>query len=69
MPRARNLLITFSMSFMPAFMLLMCMSVEMVSGTHRSLKAGTAVRKTKLPPPWPTSKTIPFFCAAKIAGL
>ena len=31
-PIARNLSITFSMSFIPAFMLLMCRSVEIESG-------------------------------------
>ena len=50
---------TFSMSFMPAFMLPMCRSVEIESGRKPSLMSGTATRHAKLPPPWPTSKMMP----------
>ena len=50
-PRARNLSITFSMSFMPVFMLPIWISVEIESGRNPSLIAGTATRQRKLPPP------------------
>jgi len=44
------------MSFMPAFMLPMCKSVEIESGMKPCLTAGAACRNRKLPPPCPTSK-------------
>ena len=47
-PSARNLLITFGMSFMPPLMLATCISVEMTSGRKPSLMAGTAMRHAKL---------------------
>ena len=59
MPIARNLLITLSMSFMPAFMLPMCRSVEIESGRKPAFIAGTATPQEKLPPPWPTSNITP----------
>ena len=45
MPMFRNFDITFSMSFMPAFMLSMCRSVEMESGMKALLHGGN-----RLPP-------------------
>jgi hypothetical protein len=50
-PSARNLSITFSMSFMPAFMLPMCRSVEIESGQKPLFTRGTAIPQLKLPPP------------------
>ena len=50
MPRFRNLDITLSMSFMPAFMLVMWRSVEMESGRNPCFIAGTATRQAKVPP-------------------
>ncbi len=60
-PSARNLLITFGMSFMPPLMLATCRSVEMTSGRNPSLMAGTAMRHAKLVAPWPTSNRTPRF--------
>ena len=59
MPIARNLPMTLSMSFIPAFMLLVWRSVEMESGTKPAFMSGTAVAHLKLVPPWPTSKKTP----------
>ena len=42
---------TLSMSFMPAFMLLMCRSVEIESGMKPAFISGTATLQLKLPPP------------------
>jgi hypothetical protein len=50
---------TLSMSFMPAFMLPACRSVEMVSGQKPSAVIGAATRHVKLALPWPTSKRTP----------
>ena len=68
-PSARNLLITFSMSFMPAFMLPMCRSVEIESGRKPSFTSGTATYQAKLPPPWPTSKMTPRLRPSTMPGL
>src|SRR5262249_18838469 len=68
MPIAKNLSITLSMSFIPAFMLPIWRSVEMESGRNPSFIAGTAIRHKKLPPPWPTSKITPRFLASQSAG-
>ena len=68
MPRARNLLITLSMSFMPAFMLPMCRSVEIESGRKPSFMAGTAMRQRKLPPPWPDVEDHAALAAFEQAG-
>ena len=68
-PITRNLLITFSMSFIPAFMLPMCRSVEMESGGKPSFMDGTAMRQAKLPPPWPTSKITPRLRPSTMPGL
>ncbi len=59
---------TLSMSFMPAFMLPMCRSVEIESGRKPSFTAGTAMRQAKLPPPWPTSKMTPRLRPAQRPG-
>src|SRR5579862_4988728 len=56
------------MSFIPAFMLPMCRSVEIELATKPCCTAGTAWLKTKLPPPWPTSKITPRFCASNKYG-
>ena len=60
---------TLSMSFIPAFMLPMCRSVEIVSGTNCSFIAGAAMRQAKLPPPCPTSKSTPRFRPSQSPGL
>ena len=52
------------MSFIPAFMLSLCRSVEIESGRKPCWIAGAAWRKMKLPPPWPTSKIMPRFFAS-----
>ena len=59
---------TLSMSFMPAFMLLMCRSVEIESGTKPAFTIGIATRHAKLPPPWPTSKITPRFRPSIMPG-
>ena len=51
MPIARHLSMTLSMSFMPAFMLVMCRSVEIESGVKPAFTIGIATRHAKLPPP------------------
>ena len=45
------------MSFIPAFMLSTCRSVEIESGVKPCRMAGMACRNEKLPPPCPTSKS------------
>lgn len=55
------MLITLSMSLTLAFWLVACKSVEIESGRKPSWMIGTAIRQTKLPPPWPTSKITPRF--------
>ena len=65
---ARKFDITLSMSFMPAFMLPMWRPVEIESGRN-PLTAGTAMRHSSLPPPWPTSKMPPRWWPSKSAGL
>ncbi len=52
-PAARNLLIVSIIVFMPPFMLLVCRSVEIESGTKPALIIGIAATHLKLPPPWP----------------
>ena len=59
---------TLSMSFMPAFMLLMCRSVEIESGMKPAFTIGTATRQAKLPPPWPTSKITPRLRPSTMPG-
>ena len=44
------------------------MSDEMVSGAQPCAIAGSATLKSKLPPPWPTSKITPRCLAASAAG-
>ena len=51
---------TLSMSFIPAFMLATCRSVEIESGRKPAFTIGTATRQRKLPAPWPTSKMTPL---------
>ena len=60
---------TLSMSFMPAFMLLSCRSVEIESGMKPAFISGIAQLHMKLPPPWPTSKMTPRLRPSIIALL
>ena len=60
---------TFSMSFIAAFMLPVCRSVEIESGTKPAFISGTAVAYRKLVPPWPTSKITPRLRPSIIAAL
>ena len=68
MPIARHLSMTLSMSFMPAFMLLMCKSVEIESGMKPAFTIGIAMPQLKLPPPWPTSKITPRLRPSTMPG-
>ena len=64
-PMLRNLDITLLMSFIPLFILSAWRSVLITFGRKPCCIAGTACRQEKAPPPWPTSKMIPLFCASK----
>ena len=68
-PILRNLDMTLLISFMPPFILSACRSVLITLGWNPCCIDGTAWRQEKAPPPCPTSKMIPLFCAWKINGL
>ena len=64
-----NLLITFGRYGMPGVLPENTwMSDEMVSGVQPAGIATSATVKSKLPPPWPTSKITPRCLAASAAG-
>ena len=68
-PIAMNLLITLGRNGMPGELPENTwMSEEIVSGVQPPGIATSATVKSKLPPPWPTSKSTPRCLAASAAG-